>query len=238
MGSCVLGLVATGCVHHSYPATGRHASAYPQSVSVDLTVHPHRDVTLVFDRSLDCHVVVGRAHHYFYRDRYYRLHDGRWQVGSQIRGPWALVNVRDLPPRLWRRHAPQLAHAQARQQRQTLTLLKQRRAQQLHLARVRRAAEQRLAKERRASERRLAQERLKNERKLARLKREAEQQLAKEQRAAKRRGAKERRKQRRGLAEDDREEKQTLAKERRAAERRRAKDQGKTPRRRLASAIR
>lgn len=223
LGSCVFGLVATGCVHHSYPSARAHASAYPQSVPAGLAVHPHRDVTLVFDRSLDCHVVVGRAHHYFYRNRYYRLHDGRWQVGSRIRGPWVLVNVRDLPPRLWRRHARQLAPGQAnrvRQRKNDLRLLKHRREQQVKLARSRRVADRKLAEERRAAERRLAQERLENERRLSRVRRQAEQRLGRERREAEQKLAR----QRREFAKKDHQQKQKVEKEQRSAQRRLVKE--------------
>jgi hypothetical protein len=207
VGAGVFGLLASGCVHHSYPRARIHGPVYSH-VPAHVTPRNHPGVSLVFDRSLDCHVVVGHAHHYFYRNRYYRRHNGRWQVGPRLRGPWVLVDARVLPPRLGRRYAGPAAAAarvRAKQLKHEIRLLEQRRERERRLAAKQRNQRLRLEKERRALER---------ERKRAKSRRIREQKSARAARAREQR-----------LAQKRHNEAERLAKERRVLEQKRLKDQ-------------
>lgn len=62
-------------------------------------------VTLVFDRELGCHRLVGRPDHYFLHDRYYRYRADHWEVSARADGPWRPSDLRRVPESLRRRHA-------------------------------------------------------------------------------------------------------------------------------------
>jgi hypothetical protein len=51
--------------------------------------HKHRDgVVLVFEASLGVYVVSGYKNLYYYKDRYYRHHNKKWQSSGHADGPW------------------------------------------------------------------------------------------------------------------------------------------------------
>lgn len=51
--------------------------------------HKHSDgVVLVFEASLGVYAVSGHTNLYYYKDRYYRQHNRRWQTSGHFEGPW------------------------------------------------------------------------------------------------------------------------------------------------------
>lgn len=106
LGASLLALVATGCVHHYHSNLSHvHRAGPPPWAPAHGYRHHHDGVVLVFDRELDCYLVPGHTHHYFYRHHYYRHHHGRWERGPRLDGPWVTAEVATLPPALHRRHA-------------------------------------------------------------------------------------------------------------------------------------
>ncbi len=63
--------------------------------------HKHGDgVEMVYNSEIGVYVVVGHSEHYYYRDRYYRLNSGSWEVSLHIDGKWAPVSDKKIPPGL------------------------------------------------------------------------------------------------------------------------------------------
>ena len=100
--------------------------AYAGNVGVDMNIHlgnqPERvivrepvappqpvvsfeeDVQFVYPEPLGIYVAVGVPYDLFYvRNNYYLFRDGRWLRAPGSRGPWVVMERRDLPPGL-RRH--------------------------------------------------------------------------------------------------------------------------------------
>jgi len=51
--------------------------------------HKHGDgVVLVFEADLGVYVVSGHKDLYYYKDRYYRHHNKKWQSSGHVDGPW------------------------------------------------------------------------------------------------------------------------------------------------------
>ncbi len=100
--AALLALFTQGCVvhHHTHD---RHVGPPPQAPAHGY-YHHHDGVTLVFEKSLDSYLVEGHTHHYYYRNRYYRFFDNRWQMAVRIGGPWNVVAVASVPVSLRGRH--------------------------------------------------------------------------------------------------------------------------------------
>ncbi len=63
--------------------------------------HKHRDgVEMVYDSGIGVYVVVGHSELYYYRDRYYRLNSGSWEVSAHVDGKWAPASDKKVPPGL------------------------------------------------------------------------------------------------------------------------------------------
>ena len=61
------------------------------------------DVDFVYPEDLGFYVAVGVPYDLFYvRNNYYLFRDGRWLRASRSRGPWVVMQRRDLPPGLRR----------------------------------------------------------------------------------------------------------------------------------------
>ena len=46
------------------------------------------------------YLVSGHSNHFFYKDKYYRLHNSSWEASVHFDGPWKSVNEKKLPPGL------------------------------------------------------------------------------------------------------------------------------------------
>ena len=111
----------TGCiVHHPHHSSHTRVRSVPIPVVANHGyVHHHHGVVLVFDSVWGGYRVRDHHDHYFYRDTYYRLHDGRWHRAKAWGGPWTVVSERRIPSRL-HKHAhrppadPQASHPPAR----------------------------------------------------------------------------------------------------------------------------
>ncbi len=63
--------------------------------------HKHQDGgELVYKSDIGVYVVVGYPDYYYYKDRYYRLHKGSWEVSYNMRYLWAPVSQKKIPPGL------------------------------------------------------------------------------------------------------------------------------------------
>ncbi|UCF04123.1 MAG: hypothetical protein JSV33_09205 [bacterium] len=63
--------------------------------------HKHSDgVELVYNSNIGVYVVAGHSELYYCRDKYYRLNGGSWEVSSHVKGKWAPVSHKQLPPGL------------------------------------------------------------------------------------------------------------------------------------------
>lgn len=82
-------------------------------VGVDLNIHLGNaprgfyiddDVNFIYPSPLGFYVAVGLPYDLFYAGKsYYLFHDGYWHRARHSRGPWVIINHRDLPPGL-RKH--------------------------------------------------------------------------------------------------------------------------------------
>ena len=59
--------------------------------------HKHQGVELVYDSGRGVYVVIGLAHHYYFKGHYYRLRETQWEVGVHVEGPWEFVSDEALP---------------------------------------------------------------------------------------------------------------------------------------------
>ena len=55
---------------------------------------------LVYKSDIGVYVVVGYPDYYYYKDKFYRLNEGSWEVSLNIRSDWAPVSRKKLPPGL------------------------------------------------------------------------------------------------------------------------------------------
>jgi hypothetical protein len=144
LGFALLALPLLGCVEHHYHY---HHAGVPHGYAY------HQDgVRLVFDSGLDCYVVVSRPHHYFRDGHYYRYHEGRWERGIRLTGPWVVAEVEVLPPGL-RRHGELVEHREERREEAA-----ERRDERRDAAREHREERQEEAAERRDERRGAARE--------------------------------------------------------------------------------
>jgi hypothetical protein len=111
---CALLLLAAfpSCVHHNYhrgrpapvvlskPGPPPHAPAHGYRHK-----HHHHGVELVFDSQLGVYVVVGWEEHFFYKDHFYRLVNGRWELSARLDGGWGKVKSGKLPKGLAKKRA-------------------------------------------------------------------------------------------------------------------------------------
>ena len=103
------GLGLAGCNHYyggpppHAPAHGRRYGGPPPHAPAHGYRHRHRHsgVDLVFDSGLGVYVVAGLGH-YFYNDKFYRWHDGVWQISVHARGPWHGADDHEVPRRLFK----------------------------------------------------------------------------------------------------------------------------------------
>src|SRR6266567_9525840 len=88
-----------------------HLGNHPQQVVVrePVAVPPppvvsiEEDVDFVYPPELGFYVAVGVPYDLFYvQNNYYLFRDGRWLRASHSRGPWMVMQRRDLPPGLRR----------------------------------------------------------------------------------------------------------------------------------------
>jgi hypothetical protein len=121
LGAAVLATFAsTGCVAHhqrSYGPSVHTVTAPPRSAAHGY-VHHYRDAVLVFDRSWNGYWVRSHPDHYFYSNRYYRRHGGRWQKAQRIGGPWVSIELRALPAGLHQRETVKPRRGAARERRE------------------------------------------------------------------------------------------------------------------------
>ncbi len=102
LGGLCAAVAFSGCVshayhpghHHALKASHKHKASQKHKSS---RKHAHRGVERVFDAAIGVHVVAGHAHHYFHRDRYYRLRAGHWEVSADWNGRWTRIEVSALP---------------------------------------------------------------------------------------------------------------------------------------------
>ena len=67
--------------------------------------HKHPDgVELVYKSNIGVYVVVGYSDHYFYKDRYYRLRNGSWEVSVHIDGNWKSTSEKKIPSGLQKKY--------------------------------------------------------------------------------------------------------------------------------------
>lgn len=67
--------------------------------------HRHSDgVDLVYKSDIGVYIVVGHTHHYYCKDRFYRLDGGSWEVCSHLDGKWTPVSEKKLPKGLHKKH--------------------------------------------------------------------------------------------------------------------------------------
>src|SRR5262245_2251144 len=99
-------LLLSGCVQHHYhecpevPASTSSTVYYgpPASVSNGYVYHYYdQDVTLVFDSGWGGYWVRDYPDHYYYGGEYYYWYSRRWHRGHGPKGPWVLIDYRDLP---------------------------------------------------------------------------------------------------------------------------------------------
>ena len=62
--------------------------------------HKQNGVELVYDSGRGVYVVVGLAHHFYSKGRYYRLSGAQWEVSVHTEGSWEVVSEESLPPGL------------------------------------------------------------------------------------------------------------------------------------------
>ena len=64
--------------------------------------HSH-GVFLVYESAIGVYVVSDHSHHYFHKNKYYRLKKGSWEISSRLDGPWKPIKEKKLPPGLQKR---------------------------------------------------------------------------------------------------------------------------------------
>jgi hypothetical protein len=111
IGGALLVAASSGCAHHHYQpryqprATHVYEAGPPPWAPAHGTVHVlHDGSSLVFNSVVNAYLLVGRPHHYFHHDHYYRYHHSRWERARRIQGPWVAMQVRALPPGLRKHH--------------------------------------------------------------------------------------------------------------------------------------
>ena len=60
----------------------------------------HPDIEVVFDATLGVYAVAKHRNVFFWRDHFYRLMEGRWQVSAHLEKDWLPIPKADLPHRL------------------------------------------------------------------------------------------------------------------------------------------
>jgi hypothetical protein len=196
-------LATSSCVHshHVHHTHVRRAPAPPLIASHGYR-HHHEGIALVFDRSLHCYVVEGHAHHYFYRDRYYRFVSDRWEAGGRLKGPWVSVEATALPIALRERHVVRDRHRAARERRdERREGVRDRREERRETAKEQRGERREAAKEQRDDHHETAKEQRDERRETAKEQRDERRETAKEQRGERRETAKEQRGERRETAQ-------------------------------------
>ncbi len=78
--------------------------------------HKHSGAVLVYESDLGMYQVNGRPGHYFYKDQFYRLHDGQWQVSVSFGGPWNVILDSKLPKKL-HKHKHAKAHGKKKKKK-------------------------------------------------------------------------------------------------------------------------
>ncbi|NIO28552.1 MAG: hypothetical protein GTO29_08365 [Candidatus Latescibacteria bacterium] len=102
-----VGIAFSACrssVRYTHTATPKYKAKHtgpPPHAPAHGYRHKHPDgVELVYQSSIGVYIVTGYSHHYFCKDRYYRLNKGYWQYSVHIKGPWKPVSEKKLPPGL------------------------------------------------------------------------------------------------------------------------------------------
>jgi hypothetical protein len=68
--------------------------------------HKHREgIELVYNAEIGVYLVMGHDHCYFYKDSFYRLTNGSWQVSVEIGGKWRAIPDKKVPPGLQKKYA-------------------------------------------------------------------------------------------------------------------------------------
>ena len=94
---------------HSHPQVAVVKKGPPPHAPAHGYRHKHSGAVLVYKSNLGMYQVDGRAGHYFYKDQFYRLHDGQWQVSVHFQGPWNMIPDSKLPKKL-HKHKHAKAH--------------------------------------------------------------------------------------------------------------------------------
>jgi hypothetical protein len=83
--------------HHTPPPPGYgpppHAPAHGYR-------HKHGHAELHFDSGLGLYIVLGHPEHYYHQGYYYHHRERTWYLSRELRGPWYLIQDRELPPGL------------------------------------------------------------------------------------------------------------------------------------------
>ncbi len=98
-------LTPAGCILVPRDAPGRGHGPPPHAPAHGHRAHAH-GVEVVFDTGLGVYGVVGWPGVYYHDDRFYRNVDGFWEAGPELRGPWARVKRKALPPGLRKSKGP------------------------------------------------------------------------------------------------------------------------------------
>ena len=99
-------LLVPSCAVTAPPEPRPHAGKGPPPHA---PAHGHRhkhaqDVELVFDSGLGVYVVTGHPGHYYHKDRFFRLIDGRWEISVRIGASWGSAPDATVPPKLKKKH--------------------------------------------------------------------------------------------------------------------------------------
>jgi hypothetical protein len=94
-------LMLVSCNRFSIGTGSGHRRVYKHGPPPHAPAHGYRrkyqGVELVFDSGRGVYVVVEFPNHYYFKGRYYRLHEGQWEVSTSIDGEWEFVSEESLP---------------------------------------------------------------------------------------------------------------------------------------------
>ena len=79
------------------PAHGYRAKAAKAAKAKSRRAEPRKGIEVVFDSERGIYVGVGFPDIVFHENRYYREHDGRWQVSVTGDGNWRVSATAEIP---------------------------------------------------------------------------------------------------------------------------------------------
>jgi hypothetical protein len=106
------------CIHHHHhdgrgttaPVVISKPGPPPHAPAHGYRHKHHQGVEMVFDAELGVYVVVGRKDHFFYKDCFYRLVNGSWEMSVRIDAGWAGIASDHLPRGLAKKRAKAKGH--------------------------------------------------------------------------------------------------------------------------------